>query len=117
MTAVVLSAEVITCSRCEREDGSDATVGKRGAQVELIVGSLGPKAYQRESFAGRKAMSLNTERIETLRSFVETSMKKLDPYASALCLRMEPSAHLSGAFENICNFENKGLISPVFTEG
>lgn len=59
-------------------DASDATMGKRGAQVGLIVGSLRPKGYQRESFAGRKAMSLNRERIETLRSFVETSMKKLE---------------------------------------
>ena len=59
-------------------DASDATMGKRGAQFELIVGSLRPKAYQRESFAGRKAMPLDSERIETLRSFVETSMKKLD---------------------------------------
>ena len=59
-------------------DASDATMGKRGAQVELIVGSLRPKAYQRESFAGRTAMPLNSERIERLRSFVETAMKKLD---------------------------------------
>jgi CubicO group peptidase (beta-lactamase class C family) len=59
-------------------DASDATMGKRGAQVGLIVGSLRPKAYQRESFARRKAMPLNRKRIETLRSFVETAMKKLD---------------------------------------
>ena len=34
-------------------DGSDATFGKRGAQINLIVGSARPKGYQRESFAGR----------------------------------------------------------------
>jgi len=59
-------------------DGSEATVGKRGAQIGLIVGSLRPKDYQRESFAGRKPLPLTSERIESLRSFVEASMKKLD---------------------------------------
>ena len=39
-------------------DGSEATIGKRGAQIELIVGSLRPKGYQRESFAGRKPCRL-----------------------------------------------------------
>lgn len=59
-------------------DGSDATFEKRGAQIGLIVGSLRPKGYQRESFAGRKALPLSPERVEELRSFVEASMKKLD---------------------------------------
>jgi CubicO group peptidase (beta-lactamase class C family) len=59
-------------------DGSDATFGKRGAQIGLIVGSLRPKDYQRESFAGRKPLPLTSERIEQLRSFVEASVKKLD---------------------------------------
>lgn len=59
-------------------DGSEATVERRGAQISLIAGSLRPKGYQRESFAGRKPLPLASERIELLRSFVETSMKKLD---------------------------------------
>jgi CubicO group peptidase (beta-lactamase class C family) len=59
-------------------DGSRATFEKRAAQIWLIMDSLRPKDYQRESFAGRTPLSLNSERIEQLRSFVETSMKKLD---------------------------------------
>jgi CubicO group peptidase (beta-lactamase class C family) len=59
-------------------DGTDATFGKRGAQISLVVESARPKGYQRESFAGRKPLPLTGERIETLRSFVEASMKKLD---------------------------------------
>jgi CubicO group peptidase (beta-lactamase class C family) len=59
-------------------DGSRATFGKRGAQIGLIVESLRPKDYRRESFAGRRPLPLTSERIEQLRSFVETSMKKLD---------------------------------------
>jgi CubicO group peptidase (beta-lactamase class C family) len=59
-------------------DGSEPTFGKRGSQAGLIVSSLRPKDYHRESFAGRKALPLTNERIETLRSFVEASMKKFD---------------------------------------
>jgi CubicO group peptidase (beta-lactamase class C family) len=59
-------------------DGSQPTFEKRGSQISLIAGSLKPKAYQRESFAGRKAAALTPERIQEMRSFVEASMKKLD---------------------------------------
>jgi CubicO group peptidase (beta-lactamase class C family) len=58
-------------------DGTDPTFDKRGSQVALIVQSLRPKGYQRESFAGRKALALNDERIAQLKTFVETSMQKL----------------------------------------
>jgi hypothetical protein len=54
---------------------ANRTFGKRGAQIGLIVGSLRPKGYQRESFAGRKPLPLTGERIEELRSFVETTGK------------------------------------------
>ena len=59
-------------------DGTEPTVEKRNAQIGLIIESLRPKSYHRESFAGRKALALTPERIEELRSFVEASMKKLD---------------------------------------
>jgi CubicO group peptidase (beta-lactamase class C family) len=67
-------------------DGSDATFGKRGAQIGLIVGSLRPKEYQRESFAGRTPLPLDSERVEQLRGFIETSMKKLDVPGAGLAL-------------------------------
>jgi CubicO group peptidase (beta-lactamase class C family) len=59
-------------------DGAEPTFEKRGAQAGLIVGSLRPGGYQRESFAGRKPLPLTPERIEALRSFVEASMKGFD---------------------------------------
>ena len=43
-------------------DGTDPTFEKRGAQVNLVIESLRPKAYQRESFAGRKALPLTPKR-------------------------------------------------------
>src|SRR5690348_12074753 len=58
-------------------DGTEPTFEKRGAQINVVLQSLRPRGYQRESFAGRKALPLTPERIEGLKTFVETSMKKL----------------------------------------
>lgn len=58
-------------------DGTDPTVEKRGAPISLIFGSLRPKGYQRESFAGRKAHPLDAARIAQMKEFVETSMQEL----------------------------------------
>lgn len=67
-------------------DGTEPTFEKRSAQINIIIQSLRPKGYQRESFAGRKALPLTPERIETLKSFVETSMKKLGVPGASLAL-------------------------------
>jgi CubicO group peptidase (beta-lactamase class C family) len=67
-------------------DGTEPTFEKRGSQLSLIIQSLRPKGYQREMFVGRKALSLNPERIEELKSFVEASMKKLGIPGASLAL-------------------------------
>lgn len=67
-------------------EGTEPTFEKRGAQVNLLIHSLRPKGYARETFAGRKPNSLTPERIETLRSFVETSMKELGVPGASLAL-------------------------------
>jgi CubicO group peptidase (beta-lactamase class C family) len=67
-------------------DGTDPTFEKRGSQFGLIVGSLRPKGYERENFAGRKALALNPDRIADIKSFVETSMKKLGVPGAGLAL-------------------------------
>jgi len=58
-------------------DMDDAVLEKRGAQVALITGSLLPKGYTRESFAGKKAHKLDAKRIAALSAFVENGQKKL----------------------------------------
>lgn len=58
-------------------DGSEPTVEKRGAPISLIIQSLRPKGYSRESFAGRKAQPLDAAHIAQLKAFVETSMQEL----------------------------------------
>ena len=58
------------------EDVADATGGKRGAQQTLILGRLLPKGYTRESFAGKKANTLDQARIDRLVKFVEQGEKE-----------------------------------------
>lgn len=67
-------------------DGSEPTFEKRGAQIGLIVQSLRPKGYQRESFAGRKAHPLDAERIGQMKAFVEESMQQLGIPGASLAL-------------------------------
>jgi CubicO group peptidase (beta-lactamase class C family) len=59
-------------------NGRQPTFEKRGSAVGLILGSLRPGKYQRESFAGRKAGALNAERLAQMNEFVAMAMKKLD---------------------------------------
>ena len=56
-------------------DMAQAVGEKRAAQVNAVFGKLLPKGYQRESFAGRKAHTLDAARIAELGRFVETAMR------------------------------------------
>jgi CubicO group peptidase (beta-lactamase class C family) len=58
-------------------DGSNATAEKRGSQVGLVLLSLTPKGYVRETFAGRTAHPLDAERIAILKKFVSDGMGRL----------------------------------------
>jgi CubicO group peptidase (beta-lactamase class C family) len=59
------------------EDLADAAAEKRGAQVALVFGRLLPKGYSRESFAGKKAHTLDQARIAELGRFVERGQKEI----------------------------------------
>jgi CubicO group peptidase (beta-lactamase class C family) len=58
-------------------DGKEATVEKRGAALGLMLASLRPAGYTRETFAGRTAHPFDAARIEALKSFVQTAMQQL----------------------------------------
>lgn len=58
-------------------DGSEPTVEKRDAALALVLASLRPAGYTRESFAGRTAHPLDAARIETLKAFVAKGMEQL----------------------------------------
>jgi CubicO group peptidase (beta-lactamase class C family) len=59
-------------------DGTDPTAEKRGAPIDLIFSTVRPKGYQKESFAGRQAHSLDAARIAQLTDFLQNGMKLLD---------------------------------------
>jgi len=67
-------------------DGTEPTFEKRGSQFNLIVASLRPKGYQRELFTGRKALSLNAERIAQIKEFVQSSMQKFGIPGASIAL-------------------------------
>jgi CubicO group peptidase (beta-lactamase class C family) len=56
-------------------DMAQAVGEKRAAQANLIYGKLLPRGRTRESFAGKKANTLDAARLATLRTFVLASMK------------------------------------------
>ena len=58
-------------------DGTEQTVGKRDAALDLAQQSLRPKNYLPESFATRTAHPLDAARQEQMRSFLLESMKAL----------------------------------------
>jgi CubicO group peptidase (beta-lactamase class C family) len=68
------------------EDLADAVAEKRGSQAALILGRLLPKGYSRESFAGKKANTLDKVRIAELGLFVEQGRKELGVLGVALGL-------------------------------
>jgi CubicO group peptidase (beta-lactamase class C family) len=58
-------------------DMNQAVGEKRGGQVALIFSRLLPKGYQRETFAGKTAHTLDAKRIGELSAFVENGRQKL----------------------------------------
>jgi CubicO group peptidase (beta-lactamase class C family) len=59
-------------------DGTEPTMEKRGGPLAIVIQSLRPKGYARESFAGRKANPLTDQRLKVLKDFVAGGMKQLD---------------------------------------
>ncbi|CAN5254149.1 hypothetical protein BH10PSE1_BH10PSE1_22730 [soil metagenome] len=67
-------------------DATQATAEKRGAAIGLVLQSLRPAGYSRETFAGREAYPLDAARIEQMRAFVETSLAELGVPGAAFAL-------------------------------
>jgi CubicO group peptidase (beta-lactamase class C family) len=59
-------------------DGTEPTFEKRGGPLGLVLQSLRPQGYSRESFAGKKAHPLDEKRLGVLKDFVALGMKMLD---------------------------------------
>ena len=59
-------------------DGTEPTFEKRGAPLGLVLQSLRPKGYSRETFVGKKPHRLDEKRVGVLKDFVANGMKMLD---------------------------------------
>lgn len=79
-------------------DGHNATVEKRGAAISLVVESLRPAGYKRETFAGRKAHGFDAARIGALKSFVQTAMRQLDVPGVSIALIDRTHVLFEGGF-------------------
>jgi CubicO group peptidase (beta-lactamase class C family) len=58
-------------------DGALATIAKRGGQLGQAFGSLRPKGFAKESFAGKAAHPLDAARVKQLVDFTRESMAAL----------------------------------------
>ncbi len=65
-------------------DMTDAVGDKRDAQVDQVYGSLLPKGYRRETFAGRTAHKLDKPRLDAIKQFVEEARQKFEVPGIAL---------------------------------
>ena len=90
-------------------DANGATVEKRGAQAQLLLGTLKPVGEARETFAGRTAHRLDPERIAALKAFVETSMQDLKVPGAAVAL----IDHGQVVFEGGFGVKTLGKADPV----
>ena len=79
-------------------DANGATVEKRGAQAQLLLGTLKPVGEARETFAGRTAHHLDPERIAALKAFVESAMQELKVPGAAVALIDHGQVVFEGGF-------------------
>ena len=79
-------------------DGSEATAEKRLAALRLMAQTLRPKGYERESFAGRKAHTLDAAHIAAMTDFVTASMKELGIPGASIALVDHGKVVFEGGF-------------------
>src|SRR5207249_3894771 len=80
------------------DDMADAVAEKRGAQVALIFDRLLPRGYSRESFAGKKANTLDQARIAELAQFIKTGQEELRVLGVAFGLVQDGKVIFAGGF-------------------
>jgi len=79
-------------------DANIAAIGRRGAQIALIVTSLRPAKLARESFAGRKPHVLDADRIKQITDFVERARATTETPGVAIGLIQGGKVVFAGGF-------------------
>jgi CubicO group peptidase (beta-lactamase class C family) len=77
----------------------DQAVGeKRGGQVALIFSRLLPKGYDRETFAGKRAQTLDAKKIAELSQFIESGLQTLKVPGVSIGLIQDGKVVFAGGF-------------------
>ena len=72
--------------------------GKRAAQVNLLMSSLLPRGYEKESFAGKEAHRLDDERVAALTTFVERGLEVSGVPGASVAIIQDGEVVFSGGF-------------------
>ena len=72
--------------------------GKRGAAVSLVLGSLRPHGYERETFAGMTAKKLDQARLAELTGFVARGLDESKVPGTSLAIIQDGKVVFSGGF-------------------
>jgi CubicO group peptidase (beta-lactamase class C family) len=72
--------------------------GKRAAQINLLMSSLLPKGYERETFAGREAHRLDAGRVAELTAFIERGLEVSGVPGTSLAIVQDGEVVFSGGF-------------------
>lgn len=72
--------------------------GKRGAAINLMLSSLLPKGYERESFAGKKAHKLDKVRVAELKRFIERGLEVSGVPGTSMGIIQDGEVVFSGGF-------------------
>jgi CubicO group peptidase (beta-lactamase class C family) len=71
---------------------------RRGAQINLIMSTLLPKGYERESFAGKKARQLGDEEIAELTAYIELGLERSGVPGTSVGIIQDGEVVFSGGF-------------------
>src|SRR5262249_7148579 len=79
-------------------EGGEASFERRSAQVNLLVGSLRPQGYERESFAGKTPHPLDDARLKAITDFVDKGVKDSGTTGAAIALVQDDKVVFAGGF-------------------
>src|SRR5207247_3233693 len=85
---------------------------KRSGQSASVFDHLQPPGFKRESFAGRKARPLDTERIAKIKDFIEQARAALGIPGVAISLYQDGKVVFEGGF----GVREQGQPTPVDAE-
>lgn len=79
-------------------DGSEAGMERRGGQVALVMDSLRPAGYARESFAGKTPHKLDPARIKLLTDFIQKAQTAAGVPGVGISLVQDGKTVFAGGF-------------------